>query len=113
MAYYAIGILLAYRLKDNRAFCKYVCPIPVLQKVTGRFAMIKIAGAADKCNDCGACNKMCPMDIRISDYVLNKQRVLSTECILCFECTNVCAFGALSASFGFDFGRRQPVDKRE
>ena len=106
MAYYAIGILLAYKLRDNRAFCKYVCPIPVLQKVTSRFALIKIAGEASQCNDCGACNKMCPMDIRISDYVLNKQRVLSTECILCFECVNVCAKGALGTSFGFDFGKR-------
>ena len=106
VAYYAIGILLAYKLQDNRAFCKYVCPIPVLQKVTSRFALIKIAGEASQCNDCGACNKMCPMDIRISDYVLNKQRVLSTECILCFECVNVCAKGALGTSFGFDFSKR-------
>ena len=106
VAYYAIGILLAYKLQDNRAFCKYVCPIPVLQKVTSRFALIKIAGAAEKCNDCGACNKMCPMDIRISEYVLNKQRVLSTECILCFECVNVCAKGALGSTFGFDSVRK-------
>ena len=50
---------------------------------------------------------MCPMDIRISDYILNKQRVLSTECILCFECVDVCAKGALDSSFGFDFGQRK------
>jgi len=109
VAYYAIGIGLAYKLRDNRAFCKYVCPIPILQKVTSRFALIKIAGAAGQCNDCGACIKMCPMDIRISEYVLNNQRVLSTECILCFECVNVCAKGALGTSFGFDFSKRNNV----
>ena len=113
VAYYAVGILLAYRLRDNRAFCKYVCPIPVLQKVTSRFALIKVAGAAEKCNDCGACNKMCPMDIRISEYVLARQRVLSTECILCFECVDVCAKGAPGTSFGFDFGQRQLPNKEE
>lgn len=101
--YYAVGIVLAYVLQDNRAFCKYVCPIPVLQKITSRFALLKIIGYAEKCNDCGACNKMCPMDIRISEYVLDRQRILSTECILCFECVNVCAKGALDTSFGFDF----------
>jgi ferredoxin-type protein NapH len=105
--YYAIGIVLAFTLKDNRAFCKYVCPIPTLQKITSRFALIKIAGDAAKCNDCGACNKMCPMDIRISEYILDNQRVLSTECIWCFECINVCAKGALRSSFGFDFGNRE------
>ena len=101
LLYYAIGIVLAYALQDNRAFCKYVCPIPVLQKVTSRFSLLKIAGNPEKCNDCGACNKMCPMDVRISEYVLDRKRVLSTECIFCFECVNVCAKGALQISFGF------------
>jgi polyferredoxin len=110
--YYAVGIVLAYALKDNRAFCKYVCPIPTLQKVTSRFALIKIAGDAEKCNDCGACNKMCPMDIRISEYVLNKQRVLSTECIWCCECFNACAKGALKTSFGFDVGFRELLNQK-
>ncbi len=109
--YYIVGIGLAYALKDNRAFCKYVCPIPTLQKVTSRFALLKIAGDAEKCNDCGACNKMCPMDIRISEYVFNKQRVLSTECILCFECVDVCAKGALKTSFGFDIGNRELLNE--
>lgn len=27
--YYAIGIILAYLFKDNRAFCKYICPVTV------------------------------------------------------------------------------------
>lgn len=28
--YYATGTALAFALKDNRAFCKYVCPIPTV-----------------------------------------------------------------------------------
>jgi hypothetical protein len=27
--YYLVGIVLAFQLKDNRAFCKYVCPVTV------------------------------------------------------------------------------------
>ena len=30
--YYAIGILMAFQCKDNRAFCKYICPITVFLK---------------------------------------------------------------------------------
>jgi len=41
LLYYAIGITLAYALKDNRAFCKYVCPITVPLKITSRFSIIK------------------------------------------------------------------------
>ena len=111
--YYAIAITLAFALKDNRAFCKYVCPITTILKVPSRFALLKIAGDATKCNDCGACEKVCPMDIRITDYIKNGQRVLSTECTLCFECTNVCVPGALSATWGFDCGKQELLNMRE
>ena len=111
--YYAIGILLAYTLKDNRAFCKYVCPVSVPLKVTSRFALLKIGGEAEKCNDCDACEKLCPMDVRISDYILNDQRVLSTECSLCQTCITVCAKDALKLSFGFDLGGKELLRERE
>jgi len=111
--YYAIAITLAFVLKDNRAFCKYVCPITAMLKVTSRFSLLKIAGDAKKCNDCGACEKICPTDIRITDYIKKGHRVLSTECILCFECENVCVPGALKATWGFDCGKQELLNMRE
>ncbi len=110
--YYAIGITLAYTLKDNRAFCKYVCPVSVPLKITSRFSMLKIKGDAAKCNDCGACVKLCPMDIRIPEYIKSGQRVLSTECSLCQTCTTVCARDALKLSFGFDLGGKELLRAR-
>lgn len=107
LLYYAVGIILAYTLKDNRAFCKYVCPVSVPLKITSRFSLIKIGQAAGQCNDCGACVKLCPMDIRIPDYVLHHERVLSTECSLCQTCITVCAQDALKLSFGFDMGGKE------
>ncbi|MGW8143963.1 MAG: 4Fe-4S binding protein [Anaerolineales bacterium] len=111
--YYAAGIGLAYALKDNRAFCKYICPVSVPLKITSRFSLLKIAGDATKCNDCRACVKMCPMDVRISDYILNGERVLSTECSLCQTCITVCARDALKLSFGFDMGGKDLLRERE
>ncbi|HLF75146.1 MAG TPA: 4Fe-4S binding protein [Anaerolineales bacterium] len=105
--YYAAGIILAYALKDNRAFCKYLCPITVPLKITSRFSLLKIGQGLGQCNDCDACEKLCPMDIRISDYILNNQRVLSTECSLCQTCITVCAQDALKLSFGFDLGGKE------
>jgi ferredoxin-type protein NapH len=107
LLYYAIGIGLAVVLKDNRAFCKYVCPVTVPLKLTSRFSVIKIGQGKGQCDDCDACEKLCPMDVRISDYILNKQRVLSTECSLCQTCITVCPQDALKLSFGFDMGGKE------
>jgi polyferredoxin len=104
LLYYAAGIVLAHRLKDNHAFCKYVCSVSAPLKVTSRFSLLKIGPGSGQCNDCDACEKMCPMDVRISDYILNNERVLSTECSLCQTCITVCAKDALELSFGFDLG---------
>lgn len=112
LAYYAIGIGLAYALKDNRAFCKYLCPVSVPLKITSRFSLLKIGGDAAKCNDCGACVKLCPMDIRIPEYIQAGQRVLSTECSLCQTCITVCAKDALKLSFGFDVGGKDLLRER-
>lgn len=107
LLYYAVGIVLAYTLKDNRAFCKYVCPVSVPLKITSRFSVIKIGQSNGQCNNCDACEKTCPMDIRISDYILGDQRVLSTECTLCQTCITVCPQDALKLSFGFDLGGKE------
>ena len=107
LLYYAVGIILAYALKGNRAFCKYVCPVSVPLKITSRFSVIKIGQSSGQCNDCDACEKTCPMDIRISDYILGDQRVLSTECTLCQTCITVCPQDALKLSFGLDLGGKE------
>jgi polyferredoxin len=110
--YYAAGIWLAYKYQDNRAFCKYLCPVSVPLKITSRFALLKIGGEAEKCNDCRACVKMCPMDIRVPDYIRDGKRVLSTECSLCQTCITVCAKDALKLSFGFDMGGKDLLQER-
>lgn len=104
---------MAFMFKDNRAFCKYLCPITAFLKVTSRFSLIKIKGDDKKCNMCGVCEKVCPMDIRISEYIKNGVRVLSTECILCETCVNTCPREALKQSFGFDIGGKELLKEKK
>ena len=110
--YYAAGVVLAYALKDNRAFCKYLCPITVPLKLASRFSLLKVGGQAERCNECMACVKTCPMDIRIPEYIKNGQRVLSTECSLCQTCITVCAPEALKLTFGLDLGGKDLLRER-
>ncbi len=91
--YYGIGIGLAFALKDNRAFCKYICPITVFLKPMSYFSLLRIRCDESKCITCGKCKKVCPMDVDMTDP--SRKRENGTECILCFECTKACPKGAL------------------
>ena len=91
--YYGVGIALAFAFRDNRAFCKYICPITVFLKPMSYFSLLRIRCDTDKCVSCGACRRVCPMDVDVTDN--SRKRVNGTECIHCMECVKNCPKGAL------------------
>ena len=91
--YYLIGVILAFTLKDNRAFCKYVCPITVFLKPASYFSLLRIKTDTSRCVACNKCVKICPMDVDMMND--SRKRRHGTECILCLECVNVCPKKAL------------------
>ena len=91
--YYAVGIALAFLFKDNRAFCKYVCPITVFLKPMSYFSLMRVKCDREKCISCGKCKKVCPMDVDVTDN--SRKRKNGTECILCMECVKNCPKNAL------------------
>ncbi len=91
--YYAVGVMLAFALKDNRAFCKYICPITVFLKPMSYFSLMRVKCDKSKCISCGKCRKVCPMDVDMTDN--SRKRENGTECILCFECVKACPKKAL------------------
>jgi len=42
--YFSAGAILAFIYKDNRAFCKILCPITVFLKISGRYPSSRSAG---------------------------------------------------------------------
>ena len=92
--YYAAGIALAFALRDNRAFCKYICPVTVFLKPASYFAMLRVWNDGEKCVSCGKCRRLCPMDVDMTDNA--RSRLNGTECILCQSCIEGCPTGALS-----------------
>ncbi|MBR0513183.1 MAG: 4Fe-4S binding protein [Clostridia bacterium] len=93
IVYYGVGIVLAFLLKDNRAFCKYICPVTVFLKPMSYFSLIRIKCDTDKCISCGKCRKVCPMDVDVTDN--SRKRKNGTECILCMACVKSCPKDAL------------------
>lgn len=104
LLYWIGGAALCVAMKDNRAFCKYACPVTVFLKLSNMIALSRIKGDAKDCTNCGSCAKACPMSIDIPSFVKAGKRVLSTECTLCLACVKSCPKGALRASAGFDLG---------
>ena len=93
LAYYLVGIALAFLCKDNRAFCKYICPVTVFLKPMSYFSLVRIRCDEEKCISCGKCKRVCPMDVEMTDN--SRKRKNGTDCILCMECVKVCPKGAL------------------
>ena len=93
VAYYGVGTALAFAFRDNRAFCKYICPVTVFLKPMSYFSLFRISCDKDKCVSCGKCRKVCPMDVDVTDN--SRKRLNGTECILCMECVRNCPKGAL------------------
>lgn len=110
--YFGAGVVLAAGLKDNRAFCKYLCPIVPFFKITSRPALIKVGVDHSKCTGCGLCERHCPMDIRLTEYIKAGKRVTSSECIICKTCTSVCPEGALQLTYDWDVSTKDHLRRK-
>jgi ferredoxin-type protein NapH len=71
-----------------RAWCSF-CPMGTLQRAMGgKKYQLKVD--ADKCIDCGKCQKVCPMQLPVNE-ILDKP-----DCIKCARCVEACPKKALS-----------------
>ena len=91
--YYILGISLAFIFKDNRAFCKYICPVTVFLKPASYYSHLRIKCDHSECIKCKKCIKNCPMNVDMLDD--SRKRKNGTECILCGKCIDECPKNAL------------------
>ena len=74
-----------------RAFCRFLCPLGALYSLLSRLALLGVRVDQERCVDCGACVRSCPMDIR---------SVGDRECVHCGNCIEVCPTKAISFRAG-------------
>lgn len=103
--YYIVGLVLAFIFQDNRAFCKYICPITVFLKPASYYTLLRVKNDTKKCISCGKCKKVCPMEVEVSNN--SRKRLNGTECILCFQCIEKCPKKSLSLSWHSGCNHRQ------
>lgn len=93
--YYSLGIPLAFIFSDKRFFCKNLCPVSLVMIPSASISRLKIKPKGGECIECGACNKICPMDIDVMSYIKAGKKITHSECIMCSDCRIVCGTGAI------------------
>jgi ferredoxin len=71
------------------------------------YALLQVTVDPAKCDHCGNCSSVCPMNIDLLAYVDNEQRVGTPDCILCQTCVNACTQNALSVASTLDRPRKR------
>jgi len=77
-----------------RFFCKYACPLGALLGLFNKISIYHLQ-CSDACIDCGACSRVCKMNIKPN---LDSN---SIECIRCADCVKICPVKALDFKNSF------------
>ena len=85
--YWKLGVLFFLTIlsvKVYRPFCQYLCPLGAIYGWFNRFSLVQIHWEKERCIDCMACKKACPVDLPPEEISC------SGECIRCGKCVEVC-----------------------
>jgi polyferredoxin len=88
-----LAVTLFLSILIYRPFCKYICPLGAIYSVFNPISVFKYRVDRDKCIQCGACERVCKMQV---DPVKNCNAL---ECIRCGLCKKTCPTGAISSGF--------------
>jgi ferredoxin len=89
-----LGIFLIAMVLVSRPFCQTFCPLGAIYGLLARLSIFRMRLVADLCIHCGACDKVCPVDLDV------RREVGGPECISCGDCRRACSKNALERKFG-------------
>ena len=91
--FFILAVVVLLSIVVNRPFCKYMCPLGAFYGLFHKFSFMQLKCDKVTCTECGACAKICKMQVDPS------KTPQSAECIRCGECVEVCPVGALKMTF--------------
>mgnify|MGYP001180732906 CR=1 FL=1 len=84
-----------------RPFCKWLCPLGAFYALFNQVSLYRFYIDQNKCISCGACAKVCKMDVAVY------QTPNHAECIRCGDCLHTCPYGAIYKTTPFKKGVTQ------
>lgn len=92
-----LAVTLLASILTSRPFCRYLCPLGAIFKITAPFSRFKVKLDEESCVECGLCSRggVCPISAIRCSGNSNRPLVDHGECIACLECTNICKKGSL------------------
>ncbi|MEA3489245.1 MAG: 4Fe-4S binding protein [Candidatus Omnitrophota bacterium] len=75
-----------------RPFCQFICPFGLVSWIAERVSIFHVRIDKEKCTQCGACIKACPLEAAKGKVAGNR---LPADCFSCARCLNVCPVDAL------------------
>lgn len=99
----ALGLVIVLSLFVERPFCKYACPYGAVLGVFNLFRVFGLKRNKTTCIDCKACDRVCPMNIRVSE----KGTVRDHQCISCYLCTSGDGVCPVDNTLEFKSGKKQ------
>ena len=88
--YLVVGLTVVASLFIERPFCRYACPLGGLNGFFNSFSLLQIKRDAATCIDCGRCDKVCPVHVKVSQH----DAVRNVECMRCLKCVEACPVNA-------------------
>ncbi len=88
-ALFLLGLFLIGFITARRLWCR-LCPMGMVGGIFNRGGLLALKKDVQKCNGCGVCNEVCPMDIRLVQEEMSKENVSSFDCVYCLKCVSHC-----------------------
>ncbi len=106
-AYIVSGAIVLASLVIVLPFCRWLCPLAAVFTPFSRVGLARVKRDGETCEDCGECNRVCPMGIQVNQV----KQVTAARCTACLDCVAACprvADGALTWGPPKALGNRWP-----
>lgn len=90
--YIVLAVFVALSFIIERPYCRYVCPLGAINGIFNIKSLFTIKRDEHTCISCGACDRACPVGIKVSKV----EEVKDTACIRCMKCVISCPVNAKS-----------------